>query len=92
MIIEALIILFFVLLFILPGFTLVRDDEVGIMTKKMLGSSLPQGQIIATKGKVGVQADILMPGLYWRIPVILKIERAKVTMIRSGFLRGLQGS
>ncbi|MDO9324905.1 MAG: SPFH domain-containing protein [Methanoregula sp.] len=87
MIIEALIILFlFIIFFILPGFTLVRDDEVGIMTKKMLGDSLPQGQIIATKGEVGVQADILMPGLYWRIPVIWKIERARVTMIRSGFI------
>jgi uncharacterized membrane protein YqiK len=73
-----------VLWFILKGFTLVRDDDVGIVTRKMFGPTLPQGQIIATKGEVGVQADILMPGLYWRIPIIWKIERAPVTKIKPG--------
>jgi uncharacterized membrane protein YqiK len=68
------------------GFTLVRDDDVGIVTKKMLGQTLPQGQIIATKGEVGVQADILMPGLYWRIPIIWRIERAPVTKIKPAFI------
>jgi uncharacterized membrane protein YqiK len=70
--------------FILRGFTLVRDDDVGIVTRKMFGPTLPQGQIIATKGEVGVQADILMPALYWRIPIIWKIERAPVTKIKPG--------
>ena len=70
--------------FFLAGFTLVRDDDVGIVTKKMFGPTLPQGQIIATKGEVGVQADILMPGLYWRIPIIWKIERVPVTKIKPG--------
>ncbi len=70
--------------FIIRGFRLVRDDDVGIVTRKMFGPTLPQGQIIATKGEVGVQADILMPGLYWRIPIIWKIERAPVTKIKPG--------
>jgi uncharacterized membrane protein YqiK len=83
---ELIILIGFFIIFVLPGFTLVRDDEVGIVTRKMLGNSLPQGQIIATKGEVGVQADILMPGLYWRIPVIWKIERAPVTMIKPAFI------
>ena len=86
MIAELLILIGFFIIIILPGFTLVRDDEVGIMTRKMLGSTLQQGQIIATKGEVGVQADILMPGLYWRIPIIWKIERAPVTMIKPAFI------
>jgi uncharacterized membrane protein YqiK len=72
--------------FILRGFTLVRDDDVGIVTRKMFGPTLPQGQIIATKGEVGVQADILMPGLYWRIPIIWRIERAPVTRIKPAFI------
>jgi uncharacterized membrane protein YqiK len=73
-----------VLWFFIRGFRLVRDDDVGIVTRNMFGSTLPQGQIIATKGEVGVQADILMPGLYWRIPIIWKIERAPVTKIKPG--------
>jgi uncharacterized membrane protein YqiK len=76
----------FVFWFFVAGLRLVRDDDVGIVTKKMFGSTLPQGQIIATKGEVGVQADILMPGLYWRIPIIWKIERAPVTKIKPAFI------
>lgn len=66
------------------GFRLVRDDEVGIVTKTMLGKTMPQGQIIATNGEIGVQADILMPGLYWRIPFVYRIEKSKVTRIEPG--------
>ena len=76
----------FVIWFIWAGLRLVRDDDVGIVTRKMFGPTLPQGQIIATKGEVGVQADILMPGLYWRIPLIWRIERAPVTKIKPGFI------
>jgi len=72
--------------FFIRGFRWVRDDEVGIVTKTMLGPVLPQGQIIATKGEIGVQADILMPGLYWWIPIIWKIDRAPVSKIKPGFI------
>jgi uncharacterized membrane protein YqiK len=86
MIVISLAILVFVLLliFILPGFALVRADEVGILTKKMFGKKLPQGHIIASEGEVGVQADTLMPGLYWRFPIIWKINKTKVVQIPQG--------
>ena len=71
-------------IFILPGFALIRDNEVGIVTKKMFGDKLPEGKIISTKGEIGVQAQILMPGLYWRFPVIWKIETDNVTRIAPG--------
>jgi uncharacterized membrane protein YqiK len=85
--------LFMAWLFI-AGFRLVRDDDVGIVTRKMFGPTLPQGKIIATKGEVGVQADILMPGLYWRIPIIWKIERMPVTKIKPasiGVVESIEG-
>jgi regulator of protease activity HflC (stomatin/prohibitin superfamily) len=74
----------FAILFVLPGFALVRYNQVGIVTKKMFGKSLPEGHIIATQGEIGVQASTLMPGLYWRFPVIWKIEKVGVTIIPSG--------
>jgi uncharacterized membrane protein YqiK len=89
MLIEAILLLVvFVILmiFIFPGFKIVRDDEVGIVTKKMFGEKLPKGRIIATSGEVGVQADTLMPGLYWRFPIIWSIKKADVTHIASGKL------
>jgi hypothetical protein len=36
----------------------------------MFGKTMPQGHIIAVDGEVGIQADTLMPGLYWKMPFI----------------------
>ena len=83
-IIVAVVLLFLLLIFVLPGFALVRDYEVGILTKKMSGKKLPQGKIIATEGEIGVQANTLMPGLYWRFPIIWKISKGRVTQIPQG--------
>jgi len=80
----AIVLFMLLLIFVLPGFALVRADEVGILTKKMFGKKLPQGRIIASEGEVGVQADTLMPGLYWRFPIIWKINKTKVVQIPQG--------
>src|SRR4030042_6065992 len=50
----------------------------------MSGKKLPQGKIIASEGEIGVQADTLMPGLYWRFPLIWKISKGRVTQIPQG--------
>jgi len=70
-----------VLLFFVFGLKLIHDYEVGILTKKMFGRKMPPGRIVARDGEIGVQADILMPGLYWRIPIIWKISKVPVTEI-----------
>jgi regulator of protease activity HflC (stomatin/prohibitin superfamily) len=85
-ILVALILLTILLIFFLPGFALVRADEVGILTKRMSGKKLPQGKIIASEGEIGVQADTLMPGFYWRFPLIWKISKSKVTQIPQGMV------
>ncbi|MCX7005794.1 MAG: SPFH domain-containing protein, partial [Kiritimatiellaeota bacterium] len=73
--------IFAVFLFLVLGLKLIGDNEVGILTKKMFGRKMPPGQIVARNGEIGVQADILMPGLYWRIPIIWKISKWPVTEI-----------
>jgi uncharacterized membrane protein YqiK len=80
----AIVLLVLLLILVLPGFALVRADEVGILTKKLSGKKLPQGKIIASEGEIGIQADTLMPGLYWRFPVVWKITKSKVTQIPRG--------
>ena len=69
------------LVFCAFGLKLITDAEVGILTKRMFGKKMPPGRIVARNGEVGVQADILMPGLYWRIPIIWKISKVKITEI-----------
>ncbi|MBI4334629.1 MAG: hypothetical protein HY673_25525 [Chloroflexi bacterium] len=65
--------------FWIKGLALIKDDEVGILNKKMFGKKMPEGQIVARQGEIGIQADILMPGLYWRNPIAWKIEKVEVT-------------
>ncbi len=75
------IIILLALIIILPGFRTIGPNEVGILTKRMLGKGMPSGQIIARNGEVGIQAKILMPGLYWRIPVIWSFAKVPVVTI-----------
>ena len=67
--------------FFISGLKLIGDDEVGIVIKKMFGKTMPQGQVVAREGQTGVRADILMPGLYWRVPVIWRIIKHPVVNI-----------
>jgi regulator of protease activity HflC (stomatin/prohibitin superfamily) len=69
------------LIFVLPGFRLIGPNEVGILTRKMLGKVMPEGQIIARTGEVGILAKTLMPGLYWRLPIIWSIAKTPVITI-----------
>ncbi len=73
--------LFIILFIVLPGLKLIGPNEVGILTKKMLGKTMPEGQIIARAGEVGVLGKTLMPGLYWRMPVVWSISKAPVQNI-----------
>lgn len=70
-----------VLMFLFTGLTYISRYQVGIKTKKMFGAKMPQGQIIARNGEIGIQADTLMPGLYWFNPMTWKIEKEKVIVI-----------
>ena len=72
---------FILLWLVLGGLSLVGANQVGILTKKMLGKKLPQGRIIARSGEVGVQADTLLPGLYYRFPFIWSIKKIPNTVI-----------
>jgi regulator of protease activity HflC (stomatin/prohibitin superfamily) len=74
----ALVIFFFI---ILPGLRLIGANEVGILTKNMFGNKMPEGQIIARQGEIGIQARTLMPGLYWRLPIVWSFSKTPVVTI-----------
>src|SRR3989475_2747606 len=42
---------------------------------------MPAGQVIARHGEIGTQAATLMPGLYWRMPVVWSMRRSKVVQV-----------
>ena len=75
------VVAFIALIFILRGFCLIGPNQVGILTKNMFGKKMPEGQIIARHGEIGVQARTLMPGLYWRLPIIWSFAKIPVVTI-----------
>jgi regulator of protease activity HflC (stomatin/prohibitin superfamily) len=74
-------IIFIVVLFIFRGFRLIGANQVGILTKNMFGKKMPAGQIIARQGETGVRARTLVPGLYWRMPVIWSFTKIPVVTV-----------
>jgi len=72
---------FIVFMIILRGFCLIGPNQVGILTRNMFGKKMPEGQIIARHGQVGVLARTLMPGLYWRLPVIWSFTKVPVVTV-----------
>lgn len=79
---------------VLPGFFIIGAQEVGILTRRNFGKRLPEGDIIATKGEVGIQAKTLMPGFYWRFPILWKAKKVKVVVINPnevGLIKSIAG-
>src|SRR2546426_12728166 len=70
-----------VLAFVLKGLYLIRSGEVGVLVKRLGGRKMPPGQVIARHGGIGAQAATLMPGLYWRVPVVWGMPPAQVVQI-----------
>ncbi len=53
----------------------VGENQIGVIIKNALGSSLAEGKIIATEGEMGPQATILAPGWHFGLwPVIYDVE------------------
>jgi len=63
----------------------VSPNEVGHM-KRIYGSSLTEGRIIATDGEAGYQADVLAPGFHFRpfLNVIYDVETLPAVQIPAG--------
>ncbi len=61
----------------------VGATEVAIKERRYLGRRMPQGRVVATEGEVGIQADVLKPGLHF---VWYPIERVinKVPLVEIG--------
>jgi regulator of protease activity HflC (stomatin/prohibitin superfamily) len=79
-IVLILAVILFLIVF-LPGLRLIGPNEVGILNKKMFGKPMPEGQIIARESEIGILAHTLMPGLYWRLPIVWSFTKVPVISI-----------
>src|SRR3982750_1255159 len=82
--IIAVVIALLVVWYIVTRFLVnIGAKEVGIKERRYFGRRMPQGRVVATDGEVGLQADILKPGLHF---VMYPIERVvqKVPLVEIG--------
>lgn len=61
----------------------VGAQEVAIKERRYLGRRMPQGRVVATEGEVGIQADVLKPGLHFVLYPIESVVR-KVPLVEIG--------
>ena len=75
--------LIFILILLRRWFVNVGAREIAIKERRYFGAKMPPGRVVATEGEVGIQADVLKPGLHLIKYPFEKIVR-KVPLIEIG--------
>jgi regulator of protease activity HflC (stomatin/prohibitin superfamily) len=83
-IIVALLVVGLVILLLINPFYLIRENEVGLLEKRVLGGTLPSGRVIAINGEQGLQAYTLAPGLHFLPALLYKVTRIPVIEVPQG--------
>ncbi|MDT4897503.1 MAG: hypothetical protein QOH25_2580 [Acidobacteriota bacterium] len=89
-------VLFVLLVFILRRiFVNVGAREIAIKERRYLGAKMPPGRVVATEGEVGIQADVLKPGLHlikWPFEkVVRKVPLIEVGSDELGIIEAVDG-
>jgi uncharacterized membrane protein YqiK len=79
----AFVLLILFLIIVKRIFVNVGAREIAIKERRYLGAKMPPGRVVATEGEVGIQADVLKPGLHLIKFPFEKIVR-KVPLIEIG--------
>src|SRR5262245_22768688 len=81
--IFGFVLLIFLLVILRRIFVNVGVREIAIKERRYLGRRMPPGRVVATEGEVGIQADVLKPGLHLIKYPFEKVVR-KVPLIEIG--------
>ncbi|HKG97194.1 MAG TPA: hypothetical protein VKA97_05250, partial [Pyrinomonadaceae bacterium] len=83
MLFGAFVLLIIFIVIVRRIFVNVGAREIAIKERRYLGAKMPPGRVVATEGEVGIQADVLKPGLHLIKYPFEKIVR-KVPLIEIG--------
>src|SRR5918911_340475 len=76
-------------------FVNVGAKEIAIKERRYLGSKMPPGRVVATEGEVGIQADVLKPGLHlikWPFErVVRKVPLIEIGSDELGVIEAIDG-
>jgi len=90
-----LILLIVVIVFLRRIFVNVGAREIAIKERRYIGAKMPPGRVVATEGEVGIQADVLKPGLHLiKFPferVVRKVPLIEIGPDELGIIEAVDG-
>ena len=91
----AFLLLIFLLMFVRRILVNVGPREIAIKERRYLGAKMPPGRVVATEGEVGIQADVLKPGLHLiKFPfekVVRKVPLIEIGADELGVIEAIDG-
>jgi uncharacterized membrane protein YqiK len=81
---AVLAILVIVILVIMLSITVIGPAEIGLVTKKLGFKALDEGNPIALNGEAGYQADLLMPGLRFKLWPVYGVKKYPWVQVPAG--------
>src|SRR5687767_7310389 len=95
MLIGILVLLILFLMFVKRIFVNVGAREIAIKERRYVGAKMPPGRVVATEGEVGIQADVLKPGLHLiKFPferVVRKVPLIEIGADELGVVEAIDG-
>src|SRR5258707_10136420 len=95
LLVGAFILLIVFLIIVNRIFVNVGAREIAIKERRYLGARMPPGRVVATEGEVGIQADVLKPGLHlikWPFEkVIRKFPLIEIGADEMGIIEAIDG-
>src|SRR4026207_1696774 len=91
----AVVLLIIFLIIVNRIFVNVGAREIAIKERRYLGAKMPPGRVVATEGEVGIQADVLKPGLHWiKYPferIVRKVPLIEIGADEMGIIEAVDG-
>ena len=91
----AIVLLVIFLTIVKRIFVNVGAREIAIKERRYLGAKMPPGRVVATEGEVGIQADVLKPGLHLiKFPfekVVRKVPLIEIGADEMGIIEAVDG-
>src|SRR5437762_10825495 len=91
----AVFLLVFLLIILSKILVNVGAREIAIKERRYLGAKMPPGRVVATEGEVGIQADVLKPGLHLiKYPferVVRKVPLIEIGADELGIVEAIDG-
>ena len=77
----ATLAMFALIIFLYNSMVIVGGTQIAVLERRWLGTSMPEGRVVAMADEVGIQARILGPGLHLLIPFLYRTEKAPMMMV-----------